>query len=297
MDWSIQEENKLKELYLNSSLTLKEIAEKLGRTPPALNNRLAKMKVKRRLSPNAKHPKKITPALARIHAHICGDGCIYSYQTKDNYGYWAKYRKNPTRIRYTVNYCNNNHDLLKEFKADIYEVFGVRGKKIHKNTVIVNSRRIWDFLKEMGVGGSFIWRIPKEISNSSREVMKNWIRAFFDDEAYFNDGGRIRVKCVNKQGLKQLAKMVNNFVPCHLTPKKGFYWGKTVCININKKDAPKFFSKIGSIRYPMGRRSSMVEQLHHKQEVCRFDPDRRYKNLVRGVREFLPPAPVRNLQV
>ncbi len=254
MNWSIQEENKLRELYLNTSLTLSEIAKKLGRTPPALNNRLAKMKVKRRLTPNSKHPKRITPALARIHAHICGDGCIYSYQARDDYGYWAKYRKNTMRIRYNLSYCNTNNDLLKEFKTDIYEVFGVRGKKIHQNAIIVDSKRIWEFLRNMGAGDSFSWYIPKEISNGSKEVMKNWIRAFFDDEAYFNDSGRIRVKCVNKQGLKQLTKMVNNFVPCNLRPKRGSYWGKTFCISISKKDAPKFFSKIGSIRYKPGSR-------------------------------------------
>jgi len=251
MKWSTQEENRLKELYLNTSLTLSGIAERLGRTSPALNNRLAKMKIKRRLHPNAKSPKKMTPALARIHAHICGDGSIFSYQAKDTYGYWAKYRKNPIRTRYIVSYNNNNRDLLKEFQADIYEVFGVRGKKIYKNKIIVDSKRVWEFFKKLGAGNSYNWNISKEISNSSKEAMKSWIRAFFDDEAYFNDGGRIRVKCVNKEGLKQLVKMLNKFVPCHLLPKKGSYWGKTFCISINKKDAPKFFSKIGSIRYKM----------------------------------------------
>jgi len=249
--WTTREENKLKKLYLNASLTLSEIAKKLGRTPGALNNRLAEIKVERRLHPNAKSPKKMTPALARIHAHICGDGCMYSYRDKDTYGYWAKYRKNPVRTRYVIDYSNNNEDLLKEFQNDMYEIFGVKGKKIYKNAIKVNSKRIWEFLRKMGAGNSYNWNIPKEIRNGSKEVQKNWIRAFFDDEAYFNDKGRIRVKCINKEGLKQIIEMLRKFVPCHLTPKKGFYWGKTVCVNINKKDAPKFFSKIGSIRYKM----------------------------------------------
>ena len=249
MKWTTQEENELKRLYLNTSLTLNEITKKLGRTPAALNNRLAKMKVKRRLTPNSKSPKKMTPALARIHAHVCGDGSICSFQMRDNYGYWSKYRKDPIRIRYVVNYDNNNRDLLKEFQADIYEVFGVRGQKIYRNKISVRSKRIWEFLKKMGTGGSYSWRIPKEICNSSKEVKKNWIRAFFDNEADFDDAGRIRVKCVNKKGLSQLMRMLKEFVPSHLRPKKGFYWGNTVCININKKDAPMFFSKIGSIRY------------------------------------------------
>ena len=63
----------------------------------------------------------------------------------------------------------------------------------------------------------------------------------------------IRVKIVNKKGLIQVMEMLKKFIPCHLMPKKGYYWGKTVCLNINKKDAPEFFSKIGSIRYPHHR--------------------------------------------
>ena len=112
MKWSTQEENRLKELYLNTSLTLNEIAGKLGRTPSALNNRLVKIKVKRRLCPRSKSPRRVTPALARIHAHICGDGSIFNYQEKDTYGYWAKYRKNPVRTKYVIGYSNNRYFIF-----------------------------------------------------------------------------------------------------------------------------------------------------------------------------------------
>jgi len=198
MKWNIQEERKLKKLYSQTNFPLEKIAKIISRSVPAISNRLTKLKVKRWYSLKCKIPSKITPALARIHAHICGDGYVYSYKTKDIYGPWAKYRKNPIRTKYFIGYSNNNIDLLKEFQKDIYKVFKIKGKKIYKN----------------------------------------------DD-----DYGRIRVKCVNKKGLTQLIKMLKEFVPCHLMPKKGFYWGHTVCINTNKKDAPRFFSRIGSIRY------------------------------------------------
>jgi hypothetical protein len=254
MRWSSTEEKYLKKLYLNTSLTLNEIAQRLKRTPAAINHRLAKMGIKRRLSPVSKSPKKMTPALARLHAHICGDGYLSHYQEKDSYGYWAKYRRNTVRIRYVVGYENNNPDLLREFQRDMYESFGVRGKKIHKNKVRINSKRIWDFFRKLGVSDSHSWTIPDSIINGSKEIQKNWLRAFFDDEADFDDNGRIRVKIVNKKGLIQVMKMLKRFVPCHLTPKRGFYWGKTVCLNINKKDVPKFFSEIGSVRYPSHRK-------------------------------------------
>ena len=249
MRWTVQEEEKLKKLYTQNNLTFKEIEKIIGRSVPSSSARLTKLKVKRRQPLKCKCPSKVTSALARIHAHICGDGCMYTLQTKDIYGPWAKYRRNPIRTRYVAGYDNNNKDLLKEFQNDILKVFGVKGKKEYKNKVKVESKKIWSFLKQMGAGNSHNWSIPDSIINSSKEIQRNWIRAFFDDEADFDDDGRIRVKCVNKKGLIQLMEMLKKFVPCHLTPKKGFYWGKTVCININKKDVPKFFSKIGSIRY------------------------------------------------
>jgi DNA-binding Lrp family transcriptional regulator len=62
MRWSATEEKYLKKLYLNTSLTLNEIAQRLKRTPAAINHRLAKMRIKRRLSPVSRSPKKMIPA-------------------------------------------------------------------------------------------------------------------------------------------------------------------------------------------------------------------------------------------
>ncbi|HXK32373.1 MAG: hypothetical protein A2Z68_01610 [Candidatus Nealsonbacteria bacterium RBG_13_38_11] len=248
MKWSIAEEKKIKKLYCQTKLSLEEIARMTGRSVAALNNRLTKLKVKRRKPLKFKYPSKITPALARIHAHLSGDGNLYHSKEKDCYGPWARYRKNLYRTKYYLVYNNNYQALLNEFWQDIFSTFGIRGKKSEKNRIRVTSKKAYELLKRLGAGGSFVWKIPKEITGSSNAIMKNWIRAFFDDEADFDDDGRIRVKCVNKKGLIQLLKMLRKFVPCHLTPKKGFYWGKTVCININKKDSPKFFSKIGSLR-------------------------------------------------
>jgi hypothetical protein len=253
MNWTAEEEKELKNLYTSTKLPIENIAKIIGRSVSALNARLIKLKVKRRHPKKFKYPSKIIPALARIHAHICGDGYLSVKQEKDIYGPWAKYRRNSIRKKYIVGYCNNNQELLKEFQQDVFNVFGLKGQKIEKNEIRVSSKRLWEFLKEMGASDSYSWSIPESIINGSKEIQKNWIRAFFDDEADFDDDGRIRVKIVNKRALAQVMEMLKKFVPCHLTPKKGYYWGKTVCLNINKKDTPKFFSQIGSIRYPYHR--------------------------------------------
>ncbi len=253
--WTKKEENRLKHLYLKTNTPVEEICQIIQRTPSAIQHRLEIIGINNKRFPSKiKHPDKITPALARIHAHICGDGYFYQTRVKDRYGPWAKYRKNSYRTTYRTCYTNTNVTLIKEFQQDIREVFGIKGDKLWKNEIRIKSKRIWSLLKEMGAGDSYNWSISKEIINASKEVKRNWIRAFFDDEAYFDNGNRIRVKCVNKKGLQQITRMLDEFIPCHLLPKKGSYWGKTYCININKKDVPKFFSKIGTLRYQSSKK-------------------------------------------
>jgi|SRR3989338_5478580 len=138
MKWNSLEEEKLKELYLSSSLTLEKIANTLRKTPSSISGHLSKLRVKRRLRPIAKIPSRMTPALARTHAHICGDGYMYTYNEKDIYSYWAEYRKKKDRTRYITGYCNNNSNLLREFRDDIYEVFGVRGTLAQKQKIIMS---------------------------------------------------------------------------------------------------------------------------------------------------------------
>ncbi|MDD4989965.1 MAG: hypothetical protein PHW31_01490 [Candidatus Pacebacteria bacterium] len=254
MRWTTKEDVKLKDLYIKNSFNIEKIAKIMNRSVPSLSLRLTVLKVKRRNPHLCQCPSEITSALARIHAHVCGDGCLYQTKEKDIYGPWAQYRKKPIRTRYVVSYCNNNQKLLKEFKRDIKEVFRIRGNKIYDNEIKVRSKKVWSLLKEMGAGGSYEWSIPEEILKGSEMIRKNWIRAFFDDEAFFEEDMkkellRIRLKCVNKKGLVQLQEMLSKFIPCHLLPKKGFYANHSVCLNINKKDALDFLAKIGSVKY------------------------------------------------
>lgn len=267
--WTFLEDKKIRFLYSKKKFSIDKIAGFVKRSVPAISNRLTKIKVERRKPLKFKYPTEITPAVARLHAHLCGDGYLYKTREKDCYGPWAKYRNNPYRNRYFIAYANNNKHLLDEFRNDVIESFGINGKKLIKNKfrteVRITSKKAYDFFSNLGVGDSYSWKVSTEIRKGSEAVKKNWIRAFFDDEADFdrNKNGevsRIRVKCVNQKGLIQVAKMLERFVPCHIMPKKGFYWGNTVCININKKDVSKFLKEIGSIRCidKFSRRSSVV---------------------------------------
>lgn len=248
MKWDRKEIIRLKQFYYRG-IPIQKIAHELKKTTGAVEGRLRSLKVRRNRSfPKLRLPSYITPALARIHAHICGDGNLFKYKEKDCYGYLGCYKPNRYRYRYGLNYTNLNQILIREFMEDVRLTFFLKPLYYDKY-VKVKSKDVWVLLKELGAGKSRDWFISPKIMKAEKEIKKNWIRAFFDDEAYFNDHGRIRVRSVNRKGLAQVMRLLKVFVPCHITPKNGYYPDRSVYLNINKNDAQDYFSKIGSLRY------------------------------------------------
>ncbi len=248
MKWNKEQILRLRRLYYDG-VSIQKIASILKRSTGAIEGKLRNSAVKRnRSGPKLKLPSKITSVLARIHAHICGDGNLFNYRKKDSYGYLGCYKPNSYRYRYGIRYTNLNRKLIGEFMEDTKSTFNIT-PYYYSCYVKVKSKDVWTLLKELGAGKSRDWFISKKIMNANSNIKKNWIRAFFDDEAYFNDGGRIRVRSVNRDGLVQVMSMLKRFAPCHITPKIGTYPDTSVYLNINKSEAAKYFSKIGSLRY------------------------------------------------
>lgn len=248
MKWNKKETLKLSNFY-RDGVPIQKIADKLNKSPGAIEGKLRKLCIKRdRFIPKLRIPSQITPALARIHAHVCGDGNLFRSSEKDSYGYLGRYKPNRRRYRYGIGYTNYNQRLIKEFMEDTKLTFNLK-PYYRDNYVRVKSRDVWILLKDLGAGKSRDWFISARIIKAGKEIKKNWIRAFFDDEACFNANGRIRVRSVNRKGLTQVMKMVREFTPCHITPKKNYYPDHSVYLNINKSDVEKYFSKIGSLRY------------------------------------------------
>jgi len=249
MRWNKGDEDRLRKLYSNKSISIKKIIRLLKRTPASIHNKISNLGIKKKRSIRKfTCPTRITPALARIHAHVCGDGNLFRSSEKDSYGYLGRYKPNRRRYRYGIGYTNKNQRLINEFMLDTEVTFGLK-PYYRNNYVRVKSRDVLLLLKKLGAGKSHDWFISFKFMNASKEIKRNWIRAFFDDEACFNDGGRIRVRSVNRKGMTQVKKMVREFVPCHITPKRKCYPDGSVYLNINKSDVGKYFSKIGSLRY------------------------------------------------
>jgi hypothetical protein len=139
-------------------------------------------------------------ALARIHAHLCGDGYLHVYKTSE------KRRIN----RATIEYYNVNPNLIAEFRKDMQRIFAVKMTYIPRlQRVSVKSLRIARDLLMLSNYHSHEWRIPNLIKNAPRIIKIEWIKAFCWDEACLpKDRNCIRIKSVNEQGLQDIRDML-----------------------------------------------------------------------------------------
>lgn len=144
----------------------------------------------------------VTPELARIYAHLCGDGSVFLYATKE------KGRK----FRGGAGYYNTNQQLLDNFRNDFSKIFNVKMKMLKGRMVTVSSIRIYNYLiSRFGKFGSYQWRIPNEIKTSNSEIKINWLRAFFEDEAYHETKyNRLKTKSMNLHELEDAKELLDS---------------------------------------------------------------------------------------
>jgi len=149
-----------------------------------------------------KKEENISPELARIHAHLCGDGSVFFYPTK---------QKDRKFIGGT-GYYNNNQSLLEKFREDFSKTFDVKMKMRKNESVTISSIRIFkELTKRFGNFGSKKWRIPRIIKSSKEEIKLEWLKAFFEDEAYHEKRyNRMKIKSMNFYGLKDAQEILSS---------------------------------------------------------------------------------------
>jgi hypothetical protein len=144
--------------------------------------------------------EEITSELARIHAHLCGDGSVNLWRTKE------KDRK----FSAVTGYYNKNQRLLENFREDFSKLFGVKMKMREGRDVSVRSIRIFkELTAKFGEFGSREWRVHNSIKTASKKIKLEWLKAFFEDEAYQERKyNRLKTKSMNLEGLKDAKEML-----------------------------------------------------------------------------------------
>ena len=146
--------------------------------------------------------KEMSAELARIHAHLCGDGSVCIWKTKEK-------DRNFTAV---VGYYNKNQKLLEKFRKDFSKIFGVKMKMRNNRDVSIRSVRLFKELTDkFGKFSSREWRISKIIKDSSENIKIEWLKAFFEDEAYHEKRyNRLKIKSMNNHGLKDVKDMLDS---------------------------------------------------------------------------------------
>ena len=137
----------------------------------------------------SKRYKKMTKAKARLIAHLLGDGGTYKNH---------------------ISYRNSELSLIKQFVRDFQSVYGVKPWKIYwdkdKFTVGSGITEIVQDLRRYDTG-----KIPPQIMNASKEIQKEFIRAFSDDEGGPLTRNRIRITSTNESYLTGISRMLKSF--------------------------------------------------------------------------------------
>jgi len=189
--------------------------------------------------------KKITSEIARIHAHICGDGCVYIKMLKRSPKELASHRrKNIFEKIWVMEYTNTSEILRNEFIEDIKKAFNRKCYDYSKYKRVVLTHCKW-IIKKLDLEGknSYNWDVYRK-TTSNKPVLAAWLRAFFDDEATVNTKQRmIRIKSMNKKGLQQVSFMLNKLgIYSKITGQNSDHsW----YLNLYKNDLKIYGDKIG----------------------------------------------------
>lgn len=148
--------------------------------------------------------KKFSKEKVAIMAYISGDGYVGARE-------WCSH--------YDINIALDDASLVKRVVRLFRKEFNVFSqiKKIKPSvkdgsgyyTIRVSSKPVCLHLLSIGRYGGLNWKIPLGLS---KNLLCEWIRCYFDCEAYVNSSKRqIQVKSVNGSGLKSLKSKLLSF--------------------------------------------------------------------------------------
>lgn len=181
----------------------------------------------------------LTPAKARIIAHLIGDGSHFITGGTNYY------------LRYEV----KDEELLDNFSNDIVSVYGFKtysswnpsgftGELIR--AVCLRSKIAFYDMKRYATYYSKDWIIKKELLNSSLKIKKEFLKALYDDEgSVFKEHKRgvIRLYSINEKGLKQVQKILLQFGIG--TIMRSGYGARRNVFALITYDLKRFYNKIG----------------------------------------------------
>jgi hypothetical protein len=142
---------------------------------------------------------KFNEDLAVIHAYLCADGYVI---------------KNPptqTHKYYKIGLRNTCIALLKDFKKRCDREFGINAIIYRNERCSFGSKEVYHRLTESFSYYSYEWELP----HLPRNLLKLWLRAFFDCEGWVfvkeRQNRQIGAESVNHKGLQHIQESLRKF--------------------------------------------------------------------------------------
>lgn len=149
-----------------------------------------------------KNKKGNEPLKARVHGYLCGDGSVSMRKEKGR----------PGATHADIYFYPDHKSLIRPFTEAFRRIYGkkftIRNLGAYYSLRLVSMTVAKDLLAD-GSMTSLGWSVPDWVIGSERNS-REWLRAFFDCEAYVSDTD-FRVQSVNLQGLRQVAGMLGKF--------------------------------------------------------------------------------------
>jgi intein-encoded DNA endonuclease-like protein len=192
----------------------------------------------------------LTPAKARIIAHLIGDGCVYR----------------SSETNYVIKLEVTDAESLDQFESDLISVYGLeptrgtnRSGKTGKLIPFVSllSKRAYEDLHTYCEFRSSTWFVPSQIFAADLSIKREFLRALFDDEGTVIREGRkmkVRLYSINYKGLCQIQQILQEFGLESII--KAGYGCKRNVFGLIPKDTHLFAQKIG---FNLQRKQSLLE--------------------------------------
>lgn len=182
--------------------------------------------------------KNLVKEKARLIGFIMGDGSVSSI------------RDSKDKIQHhDITFYPDDFSLAETFIKDFQKLYLKKPFiKKEKNyfSLRASSKPAWEDLRTLGDFSSLNWIFPKKLN--SNEEKREWLRAFFDCEAYVGKRN-IQLQSVSREGIDSIKKLLKEFninSKIYKYERKNKNWNTTFILCIMKKeDRIKYFKSIG----------------------------------------------------
>lgn len=204
-------------------------------------------------------PRRMTPDLARLLGYIVGEA----------------HTRNRTGFCITQHYDVNPepHDDIRSTMLSVFGWDHDKNNRNHNTSISVSSVYLRDFLEKLGI--EYVCaankKVPDVIFRSTKQSVREFLRALFEGEASVDDGGTVEISSASERLLREVQILLLGFgIVGRRSPKyvKGYehtYWRMA----LTGEEARQFHTKIGFISRRK-QRAALVHKSNPNMDVIPF---------------------------